>query len=36
MLITASLYALSAFFFLMTWRRLDKDMVYRNSAETVT
>ena len=36
MLITASLYALGAFFFLLTWRRLDKDMVYRNSAETFT
>ena len=33
MLITASLYAACAFFFLLTWRRLDKDMVDRNPAQ---
>ena len=36
MLITASLYVIGAFFFLLTWRRLDKDMVHRNLAETAT
>ena len=30
MLITASLYAACAVFFLLTWRRLDKDMIDRN------
>jgi MFS family permease len=30
MLITASLYGACAFFFLLTWRRLDKDMIDRN------
>ncbi len=30
MLITASLYAACAFFFLLTWGRLDKDMIDRN------
>ena len=35
MLITASLYAACAFFFLLTWRRLDKDMVDRNPAQAV-
>ena len=33
MLITASLYAACAFFFLLSWRRLDKDMVDRNPAQ---
>jgi hypothetical protein len=33
MLITASLYAACAFFFVLTWRRLDKDMVDRNPAQ---
>ena len=33
MLITASLYAACAFFFLLTWRRLDKDMVDRNPTQ---
>ena len=32
MLITASLYAACAFFFLLTWGRLDKDMIDRNPA----
>ena len=33
MVIMASLYAASSLFFLITWRRLDKDMVDRNPSE---
>ena len=30
MIIMAIIYAVGALFFLLTWRRLDKDMVDRN------